>query len=598
MRTQRSVLTWRGLLTVVSVGLLLPACGAPATPDDTTSEVVVSAAVPDVALPGATVTLLGEGFTQALTLRVDGMSVPANVESAFRLTFTVPDTPGYPRIELGDTGADRLLFVGAAYDGERIAAGVQAALDALPPGVALRLPPGTYAGAFLALDRRWLFGSGAHDAGTVLVLGDSAWFQTGSGLAELALAARQYVVVETLPDDPETPFGTLRAGVGAGSGAAPHASWRTSAAPDPLPTVVRDARLEIGAQGVPGASMPSFSVFEETDRFVLERVEMDVDAPFTTIRAREVVLRDAVVRVADVYVEARYSMDIAATSVHAAGRQEYYVDDPLRMVFRAVDFRAGSDVDIGSGGVGDTPVVLTDLRIEARDVYIDPTQSLFGTRLTIKAERNVVVESSAFDLTLTDASLTASAIALLADNGSVRMASVELVSDDAGADDPLLPPGAVLVRAWTDLDVMDTQVRGVSAEFTCETGAVTVTGSQIAVEVELDIEADGPISVRSSSLRGGSIDIEAGGTGFELRGVDLFANLGGMISSPSGLGLVEDAVLTIRSSNTFTLASDVALTLRRVHFVFAFGLVLEAPPGALVLEDVTGADDAETPGQP
>lgn len=174
--------------------LVLAACGAPpTTPDptpDPTPDLTVSGVQPSVALPGAEVTIVGTGFADDQAVAFDGVLATVVSRSDTSVVVRVPETYGYPVVSVDDVSAERLLFVGSAYAGATALADVQAALDALEEGAALRLGAGTYTGGDLVVDNRMLFGSGADTAieasGDVRVLARSGTVAT---VAELALEA-------------------------------------------------------------------------------------------------------------------------------------------------------------------------------------------------------------------------------------------------------------------------------------------------------------------------------------------------------------------------------------------------------------------------
>lgn len=145
------------LLAWIGLGLLAACGGPPPVP------LTLTGVSPAVALPGATVTLQGTGFRPGQVVTFDGASATVVSVASEAITVVVPSTYGYPRVEVDDVGLDGALFVGTAYAGAPTIEGVQAALDALPPGAALRLGAGTYAtpGTDLDLDNRMLFGAGA-----------------------------------------------------------------------------------------------------------------------------------------------------------------------------------------------------------------------------------------------------------------------------------------------------------------------------------------------------------------------------------------------------------------------------------------------------
>lgn len=150
-------------LAALALLLALAACGG--TPPVSLALTGVS---PSTALPGDTVTLQGTGFRAGQTVAFDDVPATVTATTATTITAVVPAAYGYPRITVAETGDDGTalegqLFVGADYAGPTTLAGVQAALDGLPLGGALRLAAGTYAapGTDLDLDNRQLHGAGS-----------------------------------------------------------------------------------------------------------------------------------------------------------------------------------------------------------------------------------------------------------------------------------------------------------------------------------------------------------------------------------------------------------------------------------------------------
>jgi hypothetical protein len=150
-------------LAALALLLTLAACGG--TPPVTLALTGVS---PSVALPGDTVKLQGAGFRPGQTVAFDGASATVTATTATTITAVVPFAYGYPVItvtdpsDAGEVAVDGALFVGADYAGPATLDGVQAALDGLPLGAALRLAAGTYGapGTDLDLDNRQLHGAG------------------------------------------------------------------------------------------------------------------------------------------------------------------------------------------------------------------------------------------------------------------------------------------------------------------------------------------------------------------------------------------------------------------------------------------------------
>jgi hypothetical protein len=146
------------VLVAAAAGLLLAACGSPITP----ATLALTGVTPQVALPGETVTLSGSAFAAGQAVTFDG--VPVTVASVAAdgasMAVVVPDTAGYPVIAVEDVTLEDALFVGHAYAGPLTLEGIQAALDPLPEGAALRVGAGAYTGTELVLDNRSLYGAG------------------------------------------------------------------------------------------------------------------------------------------------------------------------------------------------------------------------------------------------------------------------------------------------------------------------------------------------------------------------------------------------------------------------------------------------------
>ena len=620
------------LLLAAGVAPLLAACGAV---QPGAAPVTIVAAVPDAALPGATVTLTGSGFRAGMTLVLDGIPVAASVASDDRLTFTVPDTPGYPRIELGAASAERLLFVGADYTGPRTTAALQEALDELPPGIALRLPSGTFTGDYLVLDARWLFGRGADEDGTRFEIAGTAWYLRGSGLAELAFEAGQHVAQLEAPLDPSTPFQTQGVAHASNGTAAADAHDADAGAA----TWARDVRFEFS-----DPMMPWFFAAPQGP-YRLERAVVSGPVVQLQIATADVRMHDVEIDVMQAYVFARHALELRDVELRTFANHAVSVPDVEHLHLERVRLAAGTrvSIEVGHGVPGDADVRMSALDVTAHDLYVRSLPRLHIEDLTVAAARDVLIETIFDDLTIVTGRIAAAGVALTSDDGSLRLSGVDLDLADAGHVDALVDPGAAFMYAFRAVDIeggvwsatsveievgaatgagpiqlqdtvataassvwLNVAARGdvlldgvtLSADALRVEGAdVAITDSQLTGTGSLDVDAHGELSVRDTGLASGLVAMD-GKAGFRMLRSTLSSTVGGTLASSEGAGLIEDAVLSIRSTNGITIGGSTGLTMRRVHFVFGIGLVFVAPPGELVLEDVTGADGAETPGQP
>jgi len=168
----------------LAAALVLAACGAP---PPTPIALTLTGVSPQVALPGETVTLSGSGFADGQPVTFDG--VPVTVvdvaEDGASMAVVVLQTAGYPVIAVEDVALADALFVGHAYAGPFTLAGIQAALDPLPEGAALRVGAGDYPGSELTVDNRALYGAG-----------ESTVLQPTVGIAVLARSRNASVLAD------------------------------------------------------------------------------------------------------------------------------------------------------------------------------------------------------------------------------------------------------------------------------------------------------------------------------------------------------------------------------------------------------------------
>ncbi len=674
---QRHRRTLRGTLVAALSALLVAGCGtlpptdAPPSTDPPPVAVVLTAAEPNVALPGTTVTLRGSGFVDDLELRVGGLDIVGTLVGPDALTFVVPDTSAYPVIELGEATGERLLFVGAEYTGDANTAGVQFALDALPPGIALRLPAGTITGEYLVVGERALYGSGSEAGGTRLELQGTAWLVLGADLSELHLRASQVILSPSPPADPSTPFDSLALVHAAQTDPAVAASTRVNDVAIDLadePTTLRNA-----LEGIAGAATVTF----EDVRIEGLAVDLYVDA----FVARRLTMAGPRF---DVY--ALTTLDVSDAVIDVAGSVDVSTQDPGRYVLARVDIDAGGDVKLYAGDEDpDAVAEVSDLHVRSDEwVSIVPNASARLLRLDL-AGTVVEIESGSHDLDLEAATLYADdGVRLLADNGALTLTDVD-VSLGPDAADALhgLNPTSLEVRGRLGVEVRGgTWNAGPTARVGSETGTITLADLNVEADAWIGLQPEGDVTIERASLRSGTIwlllevagsvaiddseivadeidlevadgtlrltdvhldgdDVELVGTSavaleratiaarsvlwvyaegpidvdepsftvgvfelfadagrFTLRRGTLVTSGGVVLTSLGGPGLIEDMALRVRSLDGFRAASDVRLEVRRTGFVFRVPIVFEAPPGQLLLEDVTGADEAETPGQP
>ena len=661
----------RSALVACVAALLLIGCGAPTSTDPAPVAVVLTTAEPNVALPGTTVTLRGSGFVDDLELRVGGVVVAGSLLGPDALTFVAPDTSGYPVIELGEATGDRLLFVGAEYTGDATTTGVQAALDALSPGIALRLPALTITGEYLVVGQRALYGSGSEAGGTRLELQGTAWLIVGADLAELHLRASQVILSPEPPADPSTPFDSL---------ALVHAA-QTDAGGGGSTRVV-DVAIDIADEPTTFRTWVETSAGAATVTFDNVRIDgLAVDLYVEAFVARHLTMAGPRF---DVY--ARTTLDVADATIDVAGSVDLWTQDPGRYVLERVVIDAGGDVKLVAGDEDpDAVAEVSDLRVRSlEDVQIVQNASARLRRIDV-AGTVVEIESGSHDLDLETATVYADdGVRLLADNGALTLTDVDVtlgpdaadalhglnptslevrgrlgvearggtwnagptarVGSEAGgitivdlhveADEwiELQPEGDVTIEraslqsrtiylvlevegsvAIDDSEVIadeisievddgtllltDAQLDGVYVTLYGRSG-VALDRATIAAQCCVQIVGDGPVDVDETSFSGGVFEIFADAGGFTLRRGTVVAVSGVVLSSQGGSGVIEDMALFVRAQAGFRVESDVRLEVRRTAFAFAVPIVFDAPPGQLVLEDVTGADDAETPGQP
>jgi hypothetical protein len=203
------------VLVAIAAGLLLAAC-EPSSPTPIPRTLTLTGATPRVALPGDTVTLSGSAFATGHSVTFDGMpvTVAGVADDGASMAVVVPDTAGYPVIAVEDVELESALFVGHEYAGPLTLAGIQAALDPLPEGAALRVGAGSYTGTELTVDNRSLYGAGAatllQPTTGLLVLARS---QNTSVLADLRVEGGDLVVTRgrltTAEAEPPASFATV-----------------------------------------------------------------------------------------------------------------------------------------------------------------------------------------------------------------------------------------------------------------------------------------------------------------------------------------------------------------------------------------------------
>ena len=600
--------TIRSAIVACVAALFLSGCGAPPSTDSPPEAVALAAVEPNVALPGTTVTLRGSGFVDDLALRVGGQSVAGSLLGPDALSFVVPDTSGYPVIELGEVSGERLLFVGAEYAGDATTAGVQAALDALPPGIALRLPASTITGEYLVVAERALYGSGSAANGTRLELQGTAWLVVGADLADLHLRASQVIVRDVPPADPSTPFDSLALAHATREGAAGAGSSRVSDVTIELtdePTTFRrtvEAIAGFASVTFEDVRIDGFSVALYVDAFVARRLSV-AGRRFS--------------------VYALTTLDVTDADVDVSGRVDLTAEEPGRVALTRVSIDADLDVTLDAGDRDpDVVVEVSDLRARsAQWVSIRPSAAARVRGLDV-AGAVVEIESGSRDLGLETATVYADdTVRLLADNGALTLTDVDVTLGPDAADALHgLNPTSLEVRGRLGVDVRGGAWNaGPTARVGSEIGALTVLDldieadewiafvgtsgvalerATIAARSNVLVAADGPIDVDEPSITTGAFDLDAAAGGFTLRRGTVSAVGGVVLSSQGGAGVIEDMALVVRSQDGIRVASDVRLEIRRTRFAFSVPMVFDAPPGELVLEDLTGADGAETPGQP
>jgi len=648
-----------------------PSTGTPPPVVPMPFPVVVTAVEPDVALPGTTVTLRGSGFVDDLELRVGGQPVSATLLGPDALTFAVPDTTGYPVIELGDASGERLLFVGAEYTGDATTAGVQAVLDALAPGIALRLPALTFTGEYLVVGDRALYGSGSETNGTRLELQGTAWLIVGADLAELHLSASQVIIVPEAPADPSTPFDSLALADAAPTDAASAGSTRLSDVAIDLadePTTFRRS-----VEAIAGAASVTFE-------------DVRIDGLAVTLYVDAFVARKITMTGPGLSVYAITTLDVSDAAIDVTFRVSMTAQDPGRYVLTRVAIDAGREVKLDTVDDGpDAVFEVRDLRAHSGDwVTIKPSAT--GRLRGLDVAGTVVeIESDSGDIDLEHATVYADdTVRLLADDGRLTLTDVD-VTLGPEASDALHPlnPASFDVRGRLGVTARGgTWQAGPTARMASEDGTITIVDLRVEADEWIELQPEGDVTITRTSLQAGSfllvlevegsvaiddseivadeivleaadgtvrltgvhldgVDVELVGTsgvalerttiaarsalavyadgpidvdepsftvaafvlsaeggGFTFQRGRLVATGGVELSGAGGPGVIEDMALLVRSLDGFRATSDVSLEVRRTAFAFRVPIVFDAPPGELVLEDVTGADEAETPGQP
>ncbi len=164
-------LQFRWLLLALPTFLL--SCGGPPQPP------TISSLSPSTALSGATITITGTNFVKEMTGKFGSATVPITFTNDKTATFVVPDNvsgeiPVSVSVPAGTATSSTPLFVGSDYSGAMTIAAINAAMAALPSGVALRLPAGTVPNN-PAADLQ-VIGHSLYGAGATTIIQDNAFF--------------------------------------------------------------------------------------------------------------------------------------------------------------------------------------------------------------------------------------------------------------------------------------------------------------------------------------------------------------------------------------------------------------------------------------
>jgi hypothetical protein len=563
------------VLVAIAAGLLLAACGSPITP----ATLALTGVTPQLALPGDTVTLSGSAFATGQAVTFDG--VPVTVASVAAdgtsMAVVVPDTAGYPVIAVEDVALEDALFVGHAYAGPLTLEGIQAALDPLPEGAALRVGAGAYAGTELTLDNRSLYGAGPstilQPTTGLLVLARS---QTTAVLADLRVEGGDLIVsrgrLTTAAAEPPAGFATVH---------------------------LADLELDLGALRTPGAD------------FI------------------EVILRDSVVDAANVDGIASHGQlrierstvgsgsTIVAQNLHGIT----VVDAQLTAAAGQLVLNSGDRVEVTrSGLVGPDGVTLGSqvgpLALDEATIAADgPIQlqtagglDLQDADLTSVTDAVVIVAQDG--VKLSNATLSAGTTLIVqAPSGETRLdgstltaaTDLQFVSQGAIAIDTTAltaTAGSIVLQALTGLDVTDATLtsgatitaqstlgsltwrstaanavgpmllftegwsRVVASTFASTTGALDVVGGQQLDVTGSTIEVEGQVALVSSRGATSVLDTDvttAAGTAV-VHALGAVVVEGGIVTAPAGAVVLVSHVagdVTLRGSNG--IAADTVL---------------------------------------
>jgi hypothetical protein len=439
------------VLVAVAAGLLLAACGSPITP----ATLALTGVTPQVALPGDTVTLSGSAFAAGQAVTFDG--VPVTVASVAAdgasMAVVVPDTAGYPVIAVEDVALEDALFVGHAYAGPVTLEGIQAALDPLPAGAALRVGAGAYTGTELVLDNRSVYG-----------VGPSTILQPTTGLLVLARSQNTAVLADLRVEggDLIVSRGRLTTAV-----TEPPAGFAT--------VLLADLELDLGALRTPGADFIEVILRDS----VVDAANVDGIASHGQLRIE----RSTVGSGSTIVAQNLHGITVVdAQLTAAAGQLVLYGGDRVEVTRSGL---VGPDgVTLGSQ-VG--PLALDEVTVAADGpIQLQAAGGLDLRDADLTSVTDAVVIVANDGVTLSDAALSAgTTLVVLAQSGETRLdgstltaaTDLQLVSQDAVAIDGTAlttTAGSIVLQASTGLDVTDaTLTSGVAITAQSTFGSLT-----------------------------------------------------------------------------------------------------------------------------
>jgi hypothetical protein len=456
------------VLVAAAAGLLLAACGSPVTP----ATLALTGVTPQVALPGETVTLSGSAFAAGQAVTFDG--VPVTVASVAAdgasMAVVVPDTAGYPVIAVEDVTLEDALFVGHAYAGPLTLEGIQAALDPLPEGAALRVGAGAYTGTELVLDNRSLYGAGP---ATIL--------QPTTGLLVLARSQNTAVLADLRVEggDLIVSRGRLTTAV-----AEPPAGFAT--------VQLADLELDLAALRTPGADFIEVILRDS----VVDAASVDGIASHGRLRIERSTLGSGSAIVAQnvhgiTVVDAQLTAAAGPIQLQTADGLDLQ-DADLTSVTDAVVIVANDGVTLSDAtlSAGTTLVV----QVQSGEARLDGSTLTAATDLQILSQADITIDTTALTTTagsivlqaftgldVTDATLTSGA-AIMAQSA---LGSLTWRSTAANAVGPML----LFTEGWS---------RVVASTFASTTGALEVVGGQQLDVSGSTIDVEGQVALVST----------------------------------------------------------------------------------------------------